>query len=597
MKKITIPSLVLVIALLLGACGSPAALQSTAAGLVQSASESLTAQSPVPAAQKPAAQPALQATAAAPVIPGEAASLLAAYEGALTSIYDQVNPSVVNIRVLVDASAAMSGIPGFGQDPNGQPSLPFNLPGLPGNSDPNAPDQDQGQAPYGEGAGSGFVWDGQGHIVTNNHVIDNAQKIEVTFSDGSTFEAELVGTDPDSDLAVLKVDAPASYLRPVQMGDSDQLKVGQLAIAIGNPYGLEGTMTTGIISALGRTMPAGEGMTGSRYSIPDVIQTDAPINPGNSGGVLLNDAGQVIGVTFAIESASGSNAGIGFVIPAGIVQRVVPSLITDGNYKHPYLGITAGDLTPALAEAMNLDASQRGVLIGEVASGGPSDKAGLLGSSQEATVEGVTVNVGGDVVIAIDNQPVQGMDDIISYLSRHGQVGKDVTLTILRDGKQMELPVTLGERPGRSAAQAPASGFQHPQVPGTQPGQGQPNQPKSSGRAWMGISAGALTPEAAAAMGLKEAQTGVLVQAVQPGSPADEAGLLGGDEAFTVQGQEIMIGGDVITAIDGQSVASMDALVATLQNYQPGDQITLTVLRDGKTLELQLTLGERPANP
>ena len=245
--------------------------------------------------------PVGSASAQATAVPAAADSgLLAAYQQTLTGIYDKVNPSVVNIRVLqkLDAASLQQGI---------IPGLPFdfNIPGLPNNGDqggegetPQMPDMPQ----YGQGLGSGFVWDAKGHIVTNNHVVAGADKIEVIFADGTTVPAEIVGTDPDSDLAVISVKADSNLLKPVEIADSDQVKVGQLAIAIGNPYGLDGTMTAGIVSAIGRTMAASDArIGGSGYSIPDIIQTDAPINPGNSGGVLVNDQGQVIGVTAAIE--------------------------------------------------------------------------------------------------------------------------------------------------------------------------------------------------------------------------------------------------------------------------------------------------------
>jgi 2-alkenal reductase len=260
--------------------------------------------------------------------------LISAYQGTLEKIYTAVSPSVVNIRVVqkVDASnAATTQIPGFPF---------FNLP--------------QGQQPeqqYQRALGSGFVWDQDGHIVTNNHVVSGADKIEVTFSNGTIVSATLVGADPDSDLAVLKVDVPADQLHPVQIGDSNAIKVGELAIAIGNPFGLEGSMTTGIISAVGRSLPADENSLQS-YTIPDVIQTDAPINPGNSGGVLIDAQGQVLGVTSAIESPVRANAGIGFAIPSAIVNNVVPALIKDGKYVHSWLGISGTTLVPDLAKAM-----------------------------------------------------------------------------------------------------------------------------------------------------------------------------------------------------------------------------------------------------
>jgi S1-C subfamily serine protease len=488
---------------------------------------------------------------------------------------------VVNIRVLVD----QSNVSGF-QMPEGfeMPGLPFELPGLPGN--PNAPEGNTPDLPqYGEGLGSGFVWDSQGHIVTNNHVVENAEKIEVTFADGTVQQAELVGADPDSDLAVIKVDRPANDLTPLQLANSDDVNVGQLAIAIGNPYGLEGTMTVGIISAIGRTMPAGTNFgVGRTYSIPDIIQTDAPINPGNSGGVLVDDQGQVTGVTFAIESTSGANAGIGFVIPASVVGRVVPTLIDKGSYEHPYLGISGGTLVPSLAEAMDLPSDQRGVLVSEVVPDGPSDKAGLRGSENEVTIDGSPVNVGGDVITAIEGQPIQGMDELISYLASDTQVGQQVTLTILRDGDQMDVRVTLEARPKTAATVTPVEQEQE---------QGQQQNPQPA-RAWLGIRGMPMIPAIAQAMGLDNNQDGVLVIDVEAGSPADEAGLQGSLERTSIEGQSMMIGGDVIVALNGESIGSMEDLLAQLQQAEPGQTVTLTILRDGESMDLPVTLGERP---
>jgi len=340
-------------------------------------------------------------------------------------------------------------------------------------------------------------------------------------------------------------------------------------------------MTTGIISAVGRTMPAGEpsqGAGGPTYSIPDIIQTDASINPGNSGGVLVNEQGLVMGVTFAIESSTRSSAGIGFVIPSSIVMRVVPELIKDGSYQHTYLGITGGTLTPTLAEAMKLDPTQRGVLVGQVNSGTPADKAGLHGSDSETTVDGQKVPIGGDVILAIDSQPVLKMDDIISYLANSTVVGQEVTLSILRNGKQQDIQVTLEARPAHQTAQAPASS---------------PNE--ASPRVWLGITGGTLTPDIAQAMNLDSDQTGALVVKVEKGSPADEAGIKGGDKEVSIGGQQVSVGGDVIIAIDGHPIGSMEDLGSILQNYGPGDKVTVTVLRGSQQLDLSVTLGERPA--
>jgi 2-alkenal reductase len=307
------------------------------------------------------------------------------------------------------------------------------------------------QAPqefYSQGQGSGFIWDGKGDIVTNNHVVAGADLIYVTFYDGTTVQGSVIGADPDSDLAVVEVDMPANQLQPVQIADSTQVKVGQLAVAIGNPFGLQGTMTVGFVSALGRLLPADtQAVAGTSYSIPDIIQTDASINPGNSGGVLVDRDGNVIGVTSAIVSSIGISAGIGFAIPTVIVQKVVPSLIKTGHYDHPWLGISALSMTPDLAKAMGLAAQQRGVLIVEVFSGSPSEKAGLRGSDRQVTINGALAGVGGDVITGVDGRAIRAFDDLVTYLARSTEIGQTVTLTVLSQGKEKVVKVTLAARP------------------------------------------------------------------------------------------------------------------------------------------------------
>jgi serine protease Do len=369
-------------------------------------------------------------------------------------------------------------------------------------------------------------------------------------------------------------------LQPVQVADSTQVKVGELAVAIGNPFGLEGTMTLGIVSALGRSLPTESATTqGTTYTIPDVIQTDAPINPGNSGGVLVDDQGRVIGVTAAIESPVQANAGIGFAIPSAIVQKVVPVLIRDGQYAHPYIGISGTSLTSELAGAMDLEASQRGVLVVDVTSGSPAEKAGLRGSDNQVDIEGQQVRVGGDVIVAVDGSPdgdrqtVNEFGDLVTYLARHTEVGQTITLTILRDGKEQTVDLTLAARPQSETAQP---------------------QGQTAGGAYLGIVGLTVTPAIAEEMNLSSDQAGVLVQEVQPDSAADQAGLRAGDRSVTVDGQEILVGGDIIVALDGQTVSSIENLRAALQRYEPGQQATLTLLRDGNEIKVDVSLGERP---
>jgi len=410
----------------------PAMLLAGCSGSALSLNSSKTAQQLTNTTQQQVPAPALVAATVAPVANPPVAvapnGALAGFQSTLEQIYANVNPSVVFIQVIEGSSSSTTL-----QLPQGHP---FVSPNTQGSS---------------EALGSGFVWDSQGHIVTNNHVIAGASKISVTFSDGTTVPATVVGADPNSDLAVLKVNVPSSQLHPVTMGDSAQVKVGELAIAIGNPYGLAGTMTEGIVSAISRSLPVGldnqTTQTGPRYSIPDIIQTDAAINPGNSGGVLVNDQGEVIGVTAAIQSSGGSNSGIGFVIPSEIVQKVVPSLIQTGSYAHPYIGITGTTMTMDLANAMNLSSDQTGVLVVDVSPNGPAAKAGLQGSTQQATINGQQVPVGGDIITAINNQPVKKFEDLAAYLTNNTQVGQTVTLTILRQGQTQTVKVTLGTLP------------------------------------------------------------------------------------------------------------------------------------------------------
>ncbi|MBN1219095.1 MAG: trypsin-like peptidase domain-containing protein [Anaerolineae bacterium] len=488
---------------------------------------------------------------------------LAAIEGALENIYTQVNPSVVSIQVTQKEEA---------------PAMP-QFPGFPFFFEPQTP---QGEQPgpqefYSHGAGSGFVWDKQGHIVTNNHVVDGADKITVTFADETIASAEVVGTDPDSDLAVLKVDLPAAQLKPVVVGDSTQVKVGQLAVAIGNPFGLENTMTVGFVSALERLLPVSssteEAMSaqGPTYTIPDIIQTDAPINPGNSGGVLVNDQGQVIGVTAAIESPIRASAGVGFAIPSAIVQKVVPALIKDGHYQHSWLGLSGTSLNPELAQAMNLKADQHGALVIDVTPGSPADKAGLRGSDRQVKIEDQEVRVGGDVIVAIDGQPVKNFDDLVGYLVRATEVNQTVKLTVLRQGKEETVKATLAARPKAN--------------PETE----QPEKVIAGGPR-LGIEGVTLSPEIAEAMGLAADQQGVLVKSVQLNSPADQAHLNGSYKAATINGRQVAVGGDVITAVDNQPITSLEELQNYMQQTEPGQKLTLSILRDGKQVKVKVTL-------
>ena len=343
-----------------------------------------------------------QGPAAANVKSIDADAVVAAYERVLGDIYESVLPSVVSIQV-----ARTTG-------------------------------------PQRAGDGSGFVWSDEGHIVTNHHVVDGAGRITVVFADGSQFEAKLLGSDPAADLAVLKIDPAGAAFRPVDLGDSDRLRVGQLAVALGNPFGQEFTMTRGIVSALGRVVRAGS----SSYSNPEIIQTDAPINPGNSGGPLLDRHGRVIGINAQMLSRSGSSAGVGFAVPVNTARRVVPELMASGRYVYSYLGISAASLNPELARANSLPTGTRGALLIDVTEGSPADQAGLVASDGKRDLDGLQYPIGGDVITAINGTPVDGLDDLVSYLVSETRPGDGVSLDLLTGGEERTgIEVILGSRP------------------------------------------------------------------------------------------------------------------------------------------------------
>jgi S1-C subfamily serine protease len=341
-----------------------------------------------------------------------------AEEQLIINLYARVSPSVVNINVI-------GGLEEFSQP---------EVPGFPESPFP--------EEFFQRGLGSGFVIDTDGHIVTNNHVVEGARRIQVRFSDDTEAEAEVVGTDPHTDLAVIKVDVPEAMLHPVELGESDTLRVGQRAIAIGNPFGFELTVTTGIISAEGRVLRQMSG-----FSLPNLIQTDAAINPGNSGGPLLDSRGKVIGVNTIIFTRTGFSSGVGLAIPVNTVKRVVPELIENGRFAHPWLGIRGYSINAESAEALDLPV-ENGVLVAEAIRDGPSAQAGLRGGQHEVLVEGFVepISVGGDILIAINDTEIRSMDDLITYLEST-TVGQEVELTIIRDGGEERLTVQLDERP------------------------------------------------------------------------------------------------------------------------------------------------------
>jgi S1-C subfamily serine protease len=296
--------------------------------------------------------------------------------------------------------------------------------------------------PGGTATGSGFVIDGEGDILTNNHVIEGADKVTVKLGDSEkTYEAEVVGTDPGTDVALLKIDAPAKELHPLTLGRSSDLEVGDPVVAIGNPFGLDRTVTSGIVSALQRQIQAPNG-----FSISNVIQTDAAINPGNSGGPLINGQGEVIGINSQIQTGGGSgNVGIGFAIPIDTVRAEIHQLETEGEVEHAFIGISGGPITPELAKALNLPVEE-GVIVQSVVKGGPADDAGLEGGNTSATINGQEVSLGGDIITEVDGEKISDMEDLIEKIQA-SKPGDELELKILRDGQEKTATVTLGSQP------------------------------------------------------------------------------------------------------------------------------------------------------
>jgi 2-alkenal reductase len=422
-----------IIALLVAACALAACSVDTSAlpliGKVPTAAPTGTPARPLPTELReeqplasPVPEPTIERATAAPLpavapaatIEPNLTSALEAEQRLLVELYRRVNPAVVSIEVA-------------GQQPNADGA--------------QTPDQD---IPFAQG--SGFLIDDQGHIVTNNHVVEDATGFQVRFADGAVIEAQLIGRDPGSDLAVLKVDELPPDTAPLPLADSRTVEVGQTAIAIGNPFGLQNTLTVGVVSGLGRSLDGPRSAQGGRFSIPNVIQTDAAINPGNSGGPLLNIHGEVIGINTAIRSESGTFQGVGYAVPANAVARVVPALIRDGRYAHPWMGISMRSIDPLFARHFELAAKQ-GVLITDVQSGSPAEQGGLRGGTRKGDYGGVQVPYDGDIVTAIDAQTVHASDELLGYLEVEASVGDTVTLTVLRDGQEQKIEITLAPRP------------------------------------------------------------------------------------------------------------------------------------------------------
>ena len=342
--------------------------------------------------------------------PLDAHAVVAAYEEVFTGIYEAVLPSVVQVKVLTDANSRRR----FGRSRAPVPT-----------------------------EGSGFIWSSEGHVVTNHHVIEGATRVHVVFADGSELKATVLGSDPTSDLAVLLIDSPPENLKAVPIGDSSDLSVGQLSVAIGSPFGQEFTMTRGIISALGRRLQAGD----SIYINPQIIQTDAPINPGNSGGPLLNRNGEIIGINSRIISSTGSNAGVGFAVPINTAMRIIPELIEDGEYEYPYIGLSGRSVTPTMDEANGLPVDTSGVMITGLVAGGPADQAGFSAASDTRTVSGVEYPAGGEIITSIDGTAVEGLGELVAYMVENNKPGDMVTMEVITGIGTSVRAVTLGTRP------------------------------------------------------------------------------------------------------------------------------------------------------
>ena len=457
----------------------------------------------------------------------------------------------------------------------------------------------------GSRQGSGFIYDNLGHIVTNYHVVADPQKgqetnldgreFHVTFLDGTTQIGRVIGTDPYSELAVIELEnMTGNSLIPLPLGNSSQLRIGQPVVALGNPFGLSGSMTEGIVSGFGRIMPSSvpqgdlllRQQDSPSFLIPTIIQTDAAINPGNSGGPMLNTVGEVIGMNTVVLSNSDVYAGIGSAIPSDIIRKVVPELISRGTYKHPYIGIAGVDMTPEIAREMDMNDS-RGFLVTEVTSGSPAERSGIRGGGALKDVNGRQIELGGDVIVAVDNDTVRKIEDLLSYLQSDRSVGETVILRVIRDGKPQEIGMTVEARPTQQQQET---------------GQSQQERPT------LGINAINITEQIAARMNLTVQQQqpqqrefsgndlvgqqgGVLVVDVFADGPAERAGLRGGFVVADIDGTPIEIGGDVIMRIDDTMIPNIEALDEFIENKSIGDTIQVTAIRNAQSLKVPVIVG------
>ena len=449
----------------------------------------------------------------------------------------------------------------------------------------------------GSRQGSGFVYDDLGHIVTNYHVVGNPQEtnlyeraFHITFLDGTTYLGRVIGADLYSELAVMTVEnITRENLVPLPLGNSSQLRIGQPVVAVGNPFGLSGSMTEGIVSGLGRILPSSvpqgdlllrQEDTAS-FLIPNIIQTDAVINPGNSGGPLLTTGGEVIGLNTAILSNTGVYAGVGSAIPSDIIKKVVPELISTGTYRHPYIGIAGVDMSPEIADEMGLNGS-RGFLVTEVTSGSPAERSGIRGGGALTDINGRQIEIGGDVIVEVDNVTVRKIEDLLSYLQSERSIGETVILNVIRDGRNQEIGMTLAARPTQ---------------------QQQEIEQRQHERPTLGINSINMTEQIAARMNLTQMQQqplsddqdgergGVLVVDVFADGPAEKAGIRGGFIVADINRTPIEIGGDVIVRIDDTMIPNVDALNKFIDNENIGDTIQVTVVRDSQLINIPVIVG------
>jgi S1-C subfamily serine protease len=449
----------------------------------------------------------------------------------------------------------------------------------------------------GSRQGSGFVYDDLGHIVTNYHVVGNPQEtnlyeraFHITFLDGTTYLGRVIGADLYSELAVMTVEnITRESLVPLPLGNSSQLRIGQPVVAVGNPFGLSGSMTEGIVSGLGRILPSSvpqgdlllrQEDTAS-FLIPNIIQTDAVINPGNSGGPLLTTGGEVIGMNTAILSNTGVYAGVGSAIPSDIIKKVVPDLISTGTYRHPYIGIAGVDMSPEIADEMGLNGS-RGFLVTEVTSGSPAERSGIRGGGALTDINGRQIELGGDIIVEVDNVTVRKIEDLLSYLQSERSIGETVILNVIRDGKNQEIGMTLAARPTQ---------------------QQQETEQRQQERPTLGINSINMTEQIAARMNLTQIQQqplsddqdgergGVLVVDVFADGPAEKAGIRGGFIVADINRTPIEIGGDVIVRIDDTMIPNVDALNKFIDNENIGDTIQVIVVRDSQLISIPVIVG------